>query len=395
MSRIQLPELFIRQLAVTIALTGVHTLLVLTIALLLLVVVVVPQSARQSFVPLIRRTNLLNWFYRALGVRVGRNVVIDTDDVLGHDLIELQDDCILDASCGVSAITFEAGKPTDKHPLGTMRVRPVCVGERAIVGPNAMVTPGRVAPDSVVVPCSATSNPPSVWHGSSKPTFGPDGRAAVNTQERPLGVVAGLAAMWITSFLITLLSYPVVVGYWQLFVWLTSTQTAVFEGGDTTWDRFARVSSNLECWVQGDSALQERADTCSTLMQATVIAMLVLPAAAFISGRHQHTMACLLHHCARHSPPTDCACHQVRQYGCCVASMAKQISLPPVMQASCLLYWSSHSSGCYGPMGSTPPLHPRAGGRGSNITCSSASWITLLSKPLHACGLAQPCSTPG
>jgi hypothetical protein len=163
-------------------------------------------------VPLVRRTLLLNWFYWALGVKVGRNVVIDTDDLLGYDLIELQDDCILDAASGVSAITYEAGKPGDKFPLGTMRLEPVCVGERAVVGPNAMVTPGRVATDSVVLPCSATSNPPGQWRGSTQPSYGPEGRAAVNTQDPALGVPTGLAAMWITSFLVTLLTYPVVGG---------------------------------------------------------------------------------------------------------------------------------------------------------------------------------------
>lgn len=171
------------------------------------------QCARQSFVPLIRRTTLLNWFYRALGASIGRNVVIDTDDLVGHDLIELQDDCILDAACGVSAITYTAGQRTDKRPLGTMRISPVCVGKGATVGPNAVVTPGRVAPDSVVLPCSATSNPPSVWRGSTKPTFGPEGRAAVNTQDPALGVLSGLAAMWSASFVITMLAYPVVGEY--------------------------------------------------------------------------------------------------------------------------------------------------------------------------------------
>lgn len=162
--------------------------------------------------PLVRRTLLLNWFYWALGVKVGRNVVIDTDDLLGYDLIELQDDCILDAASGVSAITYEAGKPGDKFVLGTMRLEPVCVAERSVVGPYAMVTPGRVAPDSVVLPWSATSNPPALWRGSSRPTHGPEGRSAVNTQDPALGIITGLATMWVTSFLITLLSYPVVGG---------------------------------------------------------------------------------------------------------------------------------------------------------------------------------------
>lgn len=169
------------------------------------------QSAQQSFVPLVRRTTLLNWFYRALGVRIGRNVIIDTDDLLGYDAIELRDDCVLDAACGVSAITYEAGKPADRFPHGTMKVKSVVLGERALVGPHAMVTSGHVAADAVILPCSATSNPPAVWKGSSMPTSGPQARAAVNTQEpQALGVLSGLAALWCTSLLITLMAYPVV-----------------------------------------------------------------------------------------------------------------------------------------------------------------------------------------
>jgi hypothetical protein len=178
------------------------------------------QGARQSFVPLIRRTNLLNAFYRALGVKIGRNVVIDTDDLLGYDCISLQDDCILDAACGVSAITYAAGKPGDKYPLGTMTVRAVTVGQRGVVGPNAVVTPGHVKPDAVVLPCSATSNPLSVWSGSTRPTHGPEASAAVKTQDPAFGVLAGLAALWITHLLILALGYPL-TGVRCCLQWLT------------------------------------------------------------------------------------------------------------------------------------------------------------------------------
>lgn len=236
--------------------------------------------------PLVRRTNLLNWFYRALGARVGRGVVIDTDDVLGFDLVELQDDCILDAASGVTAIQFEAGNRTSKYPHGTMHARAVCVGKRAVVGPNAMVTPGRVAPDSVVLPCSATSNPPSVWRGSNKPTFGPEARAAVNTRDAALGVGAGLVAMWTASFSITLLAYPLVVGYWYLFLWLAGTTAAAVDA--SSWSSLNGEPSTLACWVHGgDSRPAETAAACTHLMQATLLAMVALPVSALIAGEHR------------------------------------------------------------------------------------------------------------
>lgn len=170
--------------------------------------VLMPQTARFTFVPLIRRTSLLNWYYRALGCTVGRNVVIDTDDLQGYDNITLKDDCVLDAACGVTAITFKAGKPADQpNPRGLMRVAPTVVGARAVVGPHAMVVAGSVPDDAVVLPCSATSNPQARWSGSSRPAS--ELKASVRTQESALGAAAGLAAVWTTSLLLKIATYPV------------------------------------------------------------------------------------------------------------------------------------------------------------------------------------------
>jgi hypothetical protein len=212
-----------------------------------------------SFVPVLRRTELLCWFYRALGVRVGRSVVIDTDDLLGHDLITLkarmscpvfggwgragyqactycrsvcnplcrqhccccccgtlQDGCCLEASSGVTAVSFAAAHQpaadNEEYPLGSMTCSPVVVGEWAVVGPHAMVVHGEVQADAVVEPCSATSSP------CAAPKAGAEALATVRTLERPVGVLPGLLAMVLASMLVSLAFLPAGGGYHDLLV---------------------------------------------------------------------------------------------------------------------------------------------------------------------------------
>lgn len=166
------------------------------------------QGARSSFLPLIKRTTLANWFYRALGMRIGANVLIDTDDFLGHDLIEVKDDAVLDMFCGVTAITYEAGKPTDKFPTGTMIIKRASIGKGAVVGSHGMVVCTDVADGAVVQPCTASNHSSSAWKGTRWPQSGPDGITAAKSQDRPLGVLSGLLALVVTDLVMALITFP-------------------------------------------------------------------------------------------------------------------------------------------------------------------------------------------
>lgn len=55
--------------------------------------------------------------------------------------------------------------------------------------------------------------------------------------------------------------------------------------GSAAWDSLHSVSTFLSCWVQTDESMESAAGTCSYLMRATMLAMLVLPAVVFVSGR--------------------------------------------------------------------------------------------------------------
>lgn len=175
------------------------------------------QAARNTWLPLMKRTTCVNYFYRALGMKVGDNVMIDTDDFLGFDLIEVRDDAVLDKFCGITAMTFEAGKPSDKFPTGKMTLKRAGIGAGAVIGAHSMVVCSSVADGAVVQPCSASNNPPAAWRGSRWPQTGSDAAVAAKSQDNPLGVWSGLLAMIITDFVLAIVSYPFVC---KLMPWL-------------------------------------------------------------------------------------------------------------------------------------------------------------------------------
>lgn len=166
------------------------------------------QGARQTFIPLIKRTTLINWFYRALGMKIGKDVLIDTDDFLGYDLIEIKDGATMDVFCGITAVTFHAGKPSDKFPSGKMTIKRASVGAGAVVGATAMVVCADVPDGGVVKPCTASNNPPAVWKGTRWPQSGPDAVTAAKTQGKPLGALSGLLALILTDAVLALIVTP-------------------------------------------------------------------------------------------------------------------------------------------------------------------------------------------
>lgn len=78
-------------------------------------------------------TLLLNFYFRALGVKVGRDVIINTIHIYDWDLVTLEDGAILGGDCVVQGHLLERG---------AMKMRPVRIGKGALVGTGAKVMPG-------------------------------------------------------------------------------------------------------------------------------------------------------------------------------------------------------------------------------------------------------------
>ena len=78
---------------------------------------------------------VLNLFYRLMGARIGRNVVINTCNMFDFDLIEIGDDTMLGGDAVVIGHVGEGGR---------LHLRPVRIGRRCTVGQSAVVFPGAV-----------------------------------------------------------------------------------------------------------------------------------------------------------------------------------------------------------------------------------------------------------
>lgn len=60
-----------------------------------------------NFMNFLRGTPMLPWAFRLLGVKIGKNVFMDTTDITEYDCVTIGDHCILNAHCGPQTHLFE------------------------------------------------------------------------------------------------------------------------------------------------------------------------------------------------------------------------------------------------------------------------------------------------
>ena len=95
-----------------------------------------------TFLPLIRGTPPLIWFYRALGAKIGKNCFVMSTRIWDLDMLEVGDNSVIGGNVGISAHAVEGKK-------GTMR--PVKIGSNVSIGADTLILPGVTIEDNVVV----------------------------------------------------------------------------------------------------------------------------------------------------------------------------------------------------------------------------------------------------
>jgi len=106
---------------------------------------------------------LLNAFFRMMGARIGRNVLINTSNIFDFDLIEIGDDAFIG---GDAVIIGHVGE------RGLLRIRPVRIGARCTVGQSSVVFPGATMEEGSVLgalsllPKGKTLPAGTVWGGN-------------------------------------------------------------------------------------------------------------------------------------------------------------------------------------------------------------------------------------
>jgi non-ribosomal peptide synthetase-like protein len=96
----------------------------------------------EFFASHLRGTVFLPWYFRLLGVRIGRRACIMTMDFTEFDLVRIGDDVALNEDCDIQTHLFE-----DR----VMKMSTVKIGSRVSVGSNTLILYGTVIEDDVKV----------------------------------------------------------------------------------------------------------------------------------------------------------------------------------------------------------------------------------------------------
>ena len=106
---------------------------------------------------------VLNAFFRMMGARIGRNVLINTSNIFDFDLIDIGDDAFIG---GDAVIIGHVGE------RGLLRIRPVRIGAGCTVGQSSVVFPGATMEEGSVLgalsllPKGKTLPAGTVWGGN-------------------------------------------------------------------------------------------------------------------------------------------------------------------------------------------------------------------------------------
>jgi len=111
----------------------------------------------------IRGMPILNAFYRVMGARIGKRVLINTSNLFDFDLLSIGDDAFIG---GDAVIIGHVGE------RGVLRIRPVRIGARCTVGQSSIVFPGATMEEGSVLgalsllPKGKTLPAGTVWGGN-------------------------------------------------------------------------------------------------------------------------------------------------------------------------------------------------------------------------------------
>lgn len=97
---------------------------------------------RYTFLPFVTFTPFGIWFLRAMGMKIGRRAVINTEAISDACMISIGDDSVIGGS--VRLFAHYAGG-------GHLRIAPVVIGARSTIGENATVMGNVVIGDDCVV----------------------------------------------------------------------------------------------------------------------------------------------------------------------------------------------------------------------------------------------------
>ena len=150
-------------------------------------------------------TPLLNWFFRAMGAKIGPNVHLASDDCSTFDLLSIGADSNIGVDASLTGCTVERG---------WLRLGPVSVGERCFIGTRAVVREhaslgdGAKLEDLSMLPRGAHIPSGERWSGSPARRMGADENAEPRELHRPS---LARRALFGVAYALGVMVFPVLV----------------------------------------------------------------------------------------------------------------------------------------------------------------------------------------
>ena len=119
--------------------------------------------AKILFLGHIKGMPILNTFYRAMGARIGRNVLINSCNLFDFDVLTIGDNAFIGGDAVVIGHVGERGR---------LKIRPVTIGAGSMVGQSSVVFPGATMGEGSVLgalsllPKGRELPPGTVWGGN-------------------------------------------------------------------------------------------------------------------------------------------------------------------------------------------------------------------------------------
>ena len=129
--------------------------------------------AQHAFLHLVRITPLINWFYRGMGAKIGKNTLIASTRIMDCDLIEIGDSCVIGAGAALSAHIAEKNRGV---------LKPVKLGNSVTIGADTLVLPGTQIGDNVIV--GANSVIPKDSHLEGNAVYGGNPVKKIRSKDR-------------------------------------------------------------------------------------------------------------------------------------------------------------------------------------------------------------------
>jgi hypothetical protein len=120
---------------------------------------------RTVFMDFMLLTPLCSLFYRMMGVKLGRNVQINSKNVADHSLLEIGDNSVIGGNATVIGHSFESKG---------LRLAKIKIGKNVIIGLNAVIMPGVTIGDysvvaaGAIVPKQTTIEPHTIYFSRDK-----------------------------------------------------------------------------------------------------------------------------------------------------------------------------------------------------------------------------------